>query len=562
VSIPGKAARRMQEALAGIIPVILGPLALIGLARGQVTETQSLWAPVYSGSFFGSSSATTEQWALIGAYNHTPGGYVPGQNPPGGAFIYRRTAAGWQFHQELAARDASDSWSALFGWSVDIDGTTAVISAMNEGTVALVRGAVYVYEFDGEQWIQVQKLTPPSKKRGLSFGKSVAMDGDWIAVSYPGDSTYYENNGAIILFERTPNGGWQRRHRLIPRMADGQSTPWHGMDMNGGVLAAGDVFNDLVFVFERVGREWSQTAILEDPTPWLQAWYWYGLALSVERDRILVGNPYTTDGKGGSALIFDRQATGEWVFQQEIQPDFPAFLDTDRFGVSTALWGDRVLVGAPSALDSNGVPGGQAYLFERDPISGTWNQVARLTGSRSPGFGGVGESVALTDSQAIVGVKAGIGSIPGVLTGAVYTYDLDFGTTFCEGQPNSQGTGARLRLFGSPVIEVGDLRFAADGLPPSEYATLLAGPTQAFVIGPGGSQGNLCLGAPAVRVFTQPQGTGPLGELELRINPRQASVHPALIFLPGETWSFQLQYTDSNPGPTSNFSDAVEVELR
>jgi hypothetical protein len=348
-------------------------------------------------------------------------------------------------------------------------------------------------------------------------------------------------------------------------MADGQSSPLGGMDMNGGVLAMGDVNNDIVFVFERVAGEWSQTAILEDPTPWLQVSYWYGIALSVERDRILVGNPYKADGKGGSALIFDRLSTGEWVFQQEIQPDFPAFIDTDRFGISTSLCGDRVLVGALSALDDAGVPTGQAYLFERDPLSGTWNQAARLTQSRLPPFalaGVLGGSVALTESQAVVGDWGGIGSSPGVVTGAVYTYDLDFGTTFCEGQPNSQGPGARLRLFGSPVIEVGDLRFSADGLPPSEYAIVLASPTQAFVVGPGGSQGNLCLGAPAVRVFTQPQGTGPLGKLELRINPRQASVHPPLSFLPGETWSFQLQYTDSNPGPTSNFSDAVGVELR
>jgi FG-GAP repeat len=559
VSFPGKAARRHWGGLVRVLLVVVGPLALVGLARGQVTETQSLWAPVYSESFFGFSSATTEQWALIGANVHTLGGPVPGQKTPGGAFVYQKTGTGWQLHQELAARDASES--AQFGWDVDIDGTTAVISAMTEGKIALGQGAVYIYEFDGEQWIQVQKLVPPRKKRGGAFGKSVAVDGNWIAVSYPGDATYYEWNGAVILYERTPNG-WQRRHRLIPRMVDGQSTPWHGMDMNGGVLAVGDVFNDLVFVFERVGGEWSQTAILKDPTPWLQVWYWYGLALSVERDRILVGNPYNADGKGGSALIYDRLPSGEWVFQQEVQPDFPAFIDTDYFGASTALHGDRVLVGARSALDDKGDPTGQAYLFERDPSSGTWNQVARLTGSRLPGFAAIGESVALTDSQAIVGNKGGIDSSPGVITGSVYTYDLDFGTTFCESQPNSQGTGARLRLFGSPVIEVGDLRFAADGLPPSEYATLLASPTQAFVIGPGGSQGNLCLGSPAVRVFTQPQGTGPLGELELRINPRQASVHPALIFLPGETWSFQLQYTDSNPGPTSNFSDAVEVELR
>ncbi|MCP3916270.1 MAG: hypothetical protein GY711_12005 [bacterium] len=31
------------------------------------------------------------------------------------------------------------------------------------------------------------------------------------------------------------------------------------------------------------------------------------------------------------------------------------------------------------------------------------------------------------------------------------------------------------------------------------------------------------------------------------------------LFQPGETWNFQCWYRDNNPGPTSNFTDAVSV---
>ena len=32
-----------------------------------------------------------------------------------------------------------------------------------------------------------------------------------------------------------------------------------------------------------------------------------------------------------------------------------------------------------------------------------------------------------------------------------------------------------------------------------------------------------------------------------------------IVVLPGDTWNFQYWYRDVNPGPTSNFTDAVQL---
>ncbi|MCP4035984.1 MAG: hypothetical protein GY733_03545 [bacterium] len=37
---------------------------------------------------------------------------------------------------------------------------------------------------------------------------------------------------------------------------------------------------------------------------------------------------------------------------------------------------------------------------------------------------------------------------------------------------------------------------------------------------------------------------------------------PRTAVQPGDTWNFQCWYRDNNPGPTSNFTDAVTVVLQ
>ena len=45
----------------------------------------------------------------------------------------------------------------------------------------------------------------------------------------------------------------------------------------------------------------------------------------------------------------------------------------------------------------------------------------------------------------------------------------------------------------------------------------------------------------------------------IQIDLTSIPVNPPIAVQPGDTWHFQCWYRDSNPGQTSNFTDAVRV---
>ena len=77
------------------------------------------------------------------------------------------------------------------------------------------------------------------------------------------------------------------------------------------------------------------------------------------------------------------------------------------------------------------------------------------------------------------------------------------------------------------------------------------------VANPGGSQGDLCLKEPIARFVGQTHESGHFGVLAWDVNLKSIPGHGAVS--KGETWNFQAWYRDTNPGPTSNFSDAASI---
>ena len=49
------------------------------------------------------------------------------------------------------------------------------------------------------------------------------------------------------------------------------------------------------------------------------------------------------------------------------------------------------------------------------------------------------------------------------------------------------------------------------------------------------------------------------GLLELTLDPTAIPTSPPSSIRPSDTWHFQAAFRDRNPGPTSNFTDAVAV---
>ncbi|MDF1837941.1 MAG: VCBS repeat-containing protein [Planctomycetota bacterium] len=147
----------------------------------------------------------------------------------------------------------------------------------------------------------------------------------------------------------------------------------------------------------------------------------------------------------------------------------------------------------------------------------------------------------------------------------LYRNQTSLGVDVCSSAPNSSGGTTVLGATGSHVANVNMLRLAATDMPLNVFGYFLVGSDQGFVANPGGSDGNLCLGGAIGRYnqfdairFSGRQGTFAL-ELDLTQTPTPTGT---VAIMAGQSWYFQAWHRDQNPGPTSNFSNSLEVQFQ
>ena len=141
------------------------------------------------------------------------------------------------FYDKLLAPDGSAGHE--FGVQVDIEGDRAIVGAWNAGD-----GAAYVFRFNGSTWIHDQTLVPWDPTGGDSFGHDVAIAGSWIAVgAMRHDVAGKDQQGAVYLF-RYDGSEWLE-HAIITA-SDGDAGDQFGIsvDLSGDTLIVGAPFAD------------------------------------------------------------------------------------------------------------------------------------------------------------------------------------------------------------------------------------------------------------------------------------------------------------------------------
>ncbi|MCP5144570.1 MAG: chitobiase/beta-hexosaminidase C-terminal domain-containing protein [Gammaproteobacteria bacterium] len=288
-------------------------------------------------------------------------------------------------HYKVYADDGKAG--ASFGWSVALQGTTAIVSALQDdnenGNNA---GAAYVFERSGSNtWSQVDKLLGDINvtSDGNQFGSSIALDGDNVAIGSWTEAVLnfpIALGGAVYLFERS-EGLWSRTGKI--------SSPtgvaffgWRVEFSGDQLLVAAPLMTSTtvpgqpVFVYERNGNNWVQVQELNaGPDSFLSDRFGWGF--DIDGDRAVFGaydaRVSGQDQTPGAAFVFERDVNGDWTRVAKLQASNG--VNGDRLGIAVALDGDRAAVTAP-LHDENGKLGA-VYTFER-AANGTWLQTDML----------------------------------------------------------------------------------------------------------------------------------------------------------------------------------------
>jgi len=333
---------------------------------GIWTEKQKLLATDgAAGKVFGSSISLDGDTALIGA--------VLGDGNAtnsGSAYVFTRTGLTWTQQAKLTASDGATN--DHFGWSVAIQGDTALIGTIGDWDTGYYSGSAYVFTRSGTTWTLQQKLIASDGTAGDCFGFMVSLDGDTALIGADWDDDNGNNSGSAYVFTRTGTT-WTQQAKLLP--SDGAAEDDFS---GGGVCLSGDtaligaeldddngVDSGSAYVFTRTGTTWTQQAKLlaSDGTAGDQFSNW---GLSLDGDTALIATFYDDD-KGtnsGSTYVFTRTDT-IWTQQQKLLASDGAA--QDQFGVSVALDGDTALIGAWND-DDNGANSGSVYVFTKGGI--------------------------------------------------------------------------------------------------------------------------------------------------------------------------------------------------
>ncbi|HIF64153.1 MAG TPA: DUF4215 domain-containing protein [Deltaproteobacteria bacterium] len=151
----------------------------------------------------------------------------------------------------------------------------------------------------------------------------------------------------------------------------------------------------------------------------------FGRSVAISGDTAVVGAPGNDDdGLGsGSVYVYQQDFFGNWIEVTSITASDAAA--NDQFGISVAIEGDTVLVGAHYDDDAGDLSG-SAYVYQRDEGgAGNWGEVAKLTALDASAGGYFGGSVAVSGNTALVGAIGDANA--GAWSGSAYVYQRDEG---------------------------------------------------------------------------------------------------------------------------------------
>lgn len=258
--------------------------------------------------------------------------------------------------------------------------TTAQRNAMPKKAIGLL---VYdtdkqtLYMYNGTQWTPLAAVTNAELQSYVtdaqpgasyqSFGCSVSISGNWAAVgAYGYNLPGKAGCGAVYLYKRV-DGIWEQQQIITASDA-----------------AASDRF---------------------------------GYSVCLKDTQLIVGAYLAANGTktyAGAAYIFNYNG-GAWTQFIKLQPGDAA--DSDYFGYSVAIDGDRVAVGAPG-FNGAATDVGCVYIYRRESFAPYWIFDIKKTGSLSAANERLGHSVAVSNFYVAAGA-------PGYNSGAglVYTYN-------------------------------------------------------------------------------------------------------------------------------------------
>ncbi len=326
--------------------------------RQWIEEQKLIPSDGQAGDNFGRSLELDGNLAVVGTHWDDDRGAQSGS-----VYVWRYNGNSWIQEQKLLASDGQAD--DRLGNSVSVDGDVVVAGAWKEDAGGKDAGAAYVYRFNGLDWVQEQKLRPAGLDPSDGFGRHVSVSNGVIAVGAWQDDDGASNAGAVYLFRH--NGSqWVQEQKLVASDAAANSFLGWSVYLDGRTVAAGAYGNDAkgtqsgaAYVWRHDGLTWTDENKIVPSDG--KAYDFFGFSIALDGDNLAVGaSVKLTEFLGPGAVYLYRYRNNNWTLFRKVEPSDGAPQDT--FGFHVALKG-KLLVTGSWRDDDAGADSGSAYLY-------------------------------------------------------------------------------------------------------------------------------------------------------------------------------------------------------
>ncbi len=294
-----------------------GSAYVFDLNAGAWTETANLVAPSPStNDQFGWDVDLSGDSILVGSRYHDAPGFID----TGAAFAYRLVAGTWTFEAQLVPSVLQNGLES--GWSVALDGDTAVLGAPGHHIVGQVdQGSAFVFQRTNNAWNEISNLSSPGGSGGDAFGNEVAIGAGRIVIgAHLADDTAGTNQGEVTVYSQQ-FGLWSFEQQLHPSSAAANDEFGTGIAVDDGIILVGAAGVDAegsnsgaAYVFTACGgfNPWTEHARI---LPWdAHAGDWFGYAVGLSGSTAITGaHGFNGTGTDVGAAYIHKLSRGEFT---------------------------------------------------------------------------------------------------------------------------------------------------------------------------------------------------------------------------------------------------------
>lgn len=306
----------------------IGKVYLFENTVNGINQTNTFYpSDAFSSDEFGSAISIKNDFIAIGS----PKNDELGENA-GAVYIYKKTNTVWDFSLKITAFDGISE--SQFGQNVKLIEDYLFVSSflVNTNINLPVKAVIYVYHFNGANWIFKQNIF--SEIGSLGFGK---IDSD-------GNSILLEEYGFTTILKKFElvNSNWEFQNQIIIGNLEENINDFN-YDNNKIYLLSNDLnFGCKVKEFSNLNNEWQITTTI--PISFSDQYY---SKIEVQNDKMFLGSTsYILQYTRKFPVLYYKKLGANWTFQNPIYGNGPLGED-DFFGESICTTNELLAIGAP-----------------------------------------------------------------------------------------------------------------------------------------------------------------------------------------------------------------------